>query len=534
MKTARMNLQLKVVGAVAGLMTAILLSTGILNSSFQQELMKTLFQSSAANLAQAIYNGILYPMSTNDAETIRHQMSELGQEGEKLQVFVFGFDRRITYASKADRVGGDVSLEVESAELNGAIGELVSAGNSPLKGYAETIREKPFTSVLLPLKNEPRCHHCHGRSRSVLGGIMVRQDSETIHGALRAMRQRNVLIGAAGLLIIVSLLWLLIRKLVTRPLAAVILRLNEVAGHVTGASRGVSSKSGQYAEGAAEQAAAIEQSSASLEEIASMTRQNASHVGRANQLMNHVDSMVSSSRETMSRLATSMNEASRASEETQQIIKTIDSIAFRTNLLALNAAVEAARAGAAGAGFAVVAEEVRRLALQAAEAARSTTSLIEGTVDSVRKGSDLAERASEEFTSMVAVTSETGQLMGEIAVSCDEQAVGIEQIRLAVSEMEKVVQQNALHSDELSSTSDDMKTQAEHVQHLVRTLMDLLGGNRDLNGRETGKTPQGLAGKLRRCADRKNGLPSFAPESQTPIVRSPDRQSALGSDELRL
>ena len=142
-------------------------------------------------------------------------------------------------------------------------------------------------------------------------------------------------------------------------------------------------------EAASEQAASIEETSSSLEEMASMTKSNAAGTAKANELMAGAMETIEKANTSMDRLTVSMREIAGASEETQKIVKTIDEISFQTNLLALNAAVEAARAGEAGAGFAVVAEEVRNLALRAAEAARNSSNLVADIVGKIRSGEQL-------------------------------------------------------------------------------------------------------------------------------------------------
>ncbi|MDA3835298.1 MAG: methyl-accepting chemotaxis protein, partial [Spirochaetales bacterium] len=171
---------------------------------------------------------------------------------------------------------------------------------------------------------------------------------------------------------------------VTRSLVNVLSRMSanmfEGASQVASASSQVSSASRSLAEGSSEQAAAIEETSSSLEEMSSMTKQNADNASQADSLMKETSRVVSDANSSMTKLTTSMEEISEASDETRKVVKTIDEIAFQTNLLALNASVEAARAGEAGAGFAVVAAEVRNLALRSADAAKNTADLIEGTV----------------------------------------------------------------------------------------------------------------------------------------------------------
>ncbi len=264
---------------------------------------------------------------------------------------------------------------------------------------------------------------------------------------------------------------------ITGPLKRVIDGLNTAASEVSAASNETSAASNSLADGSSEQAAAIEETSSSLEEMSSMTKQNASNAGQADSLMKQTNLVVSKANTSMKQLTTSMQEITKASEDTSKIIKTIDEIAFQTNLLALNAAVEAARAGEAGAGFAVVADEVRNLAMRSAEAAKNTATLIEGTVKKVTDGSALVKATGDAFKEVAANAAKVGELVGEIAAASSEQAQGIEQVNLAVTEMDKVTQQNAANAEESASASEELNAQAEELKAFVQELAVMVGGN---------------------------------------------------------
>ncbi|MCP4116697.1 MAG: hypothetical protein GY737_15055 [Desulfobacteraceae bacterium] len=281
----------------------------------------------------------------------------------------------------------------------------------------------------------------------------------------------------AGLVIGILLSWT-ISKSITKSINRIIQGLSESANNVTSASGNVSSSSQVMAEGAYEQSASIEETSSSMEEMASMTKQNADNAGTADSLMKEANHVVITANESMEKLIGSMGDISKASEETSKIIKIIDEIAFQTNLLALNAAVEAARAGEAGAGFAVVSDEVRNLAMRAAEAAKDTAELIDGTVKKVDEGSELVTTTNEAFTRVAESASKVGNLVAEISVASREQSVGIEQMNRAIAEMERIVQQNTAVAEESASASEEMNAQAEHLKSYVMELDMFVTGKR--------------------------------------------------------
>lgn len=286
------------------------------------------------------------------------------------------------------------------------------------------------------------------------------------------------IVGLVATFFVFALLSILVTaRSIFKPLRRVIMGCAEAADQVATASVQVSSASQQVAGGASEQAASIEETSSSLEEMASMTRQNAENAAHANQLMSEATQVVERANGSMSSLTSSMTEISRASEETQKIIKTIDEIAFQTNLLALNAAVEAARAGEAGAGFAVVADEVRNLAMRAADAAKNTANLIEGTVKKVKEGTAMVTQTNDEFHQVAATVTKSGELVGEIAAASQEQAQGIDQVNRAVSDMDRVTQQNSANAEESAAASEEMNAQAGQMREFVASLVALVGGN---------------------------------------------------------
>ncbi len=284
-----------------------------------------------------------------------------------------------------------------------------------------------------------------------------------------------------GLTILILILGILVSWFTARSIARVI---NNRAGdlingaqQVAAAAGQVSSASQQLAEGTSQQAASLEETSSSLEEMSSMTRQNADNAGQAKAMMAEAHSIVGKVDSHMESMVQAIEDVTRSSEETGKIIKTIDEIAFQTNLLALNAAVEAARAGEAGAGFAVVAGEVRNLAMRAAEAAKNTSHLIENTIKAVRHGNDLTHQTREAFRENASISRKVQQLVEEITVASQEQAQGIAQVNTAVAEMDKVTQQTAANAEESAAASEELTAQAEQMKIYVKELVKVVSGN---------------------------------------------------------
>jgi methyl-accepting chemotaxis protein len=300
--------------------------------------------------------------------------------------------------------------------------------------------------------------------------------SQEVFAASKSMIYSNGAIMLIGLALIILLLYFLLRSVIN-PLNRITEGLDGGADQVAAAAAQVASSGQAMAEGASEQASGLEETSSSLEEMASMTKQNAENAHQANQLMDETRRVMDEANQAMQSLTESMHKITEASEETGKIIKTIDEIAFQTNLLALNAAVEAARAGEAGAGFAVVAGEVRNLAMRAAEAARSTSQLIEETVKKIKDGSDIVSRTNETFCKAAGGSKKAGELVAEIAAASSEQSQGINQINSAVADMDKVIQQNAATAEESASASEVLNGQAEQMKTYVKNLISLIRGN---------------------------------------------------------
>jgi methyl-accepting chemotaxis protein len=271
-------------------------------------------------------------------------------------------------------------------------------------------------------------------------------------------------------------------KSIVRPLRSMMNDLGRGAEQVTSAATEISASNQSLSAGSSRQAGSLEETVVSLEQMANMTRDNADHARQTNRLAQDAETVFDEANASMRRLVASMEEMIQTGEKIFVIVKSIDAIAFQTNLLALNAAVEAARAGSAGAGFSVVAEEVRNLALQAAEAARNTGDLIESAVAKMKQGDEMVGITVEAFREASTRSRDISHLVSKIHGASQKQASDIRQIQDAAARMDTVVQQNAAIAEETASASEELYAQAETMKALVMRLEEVIAGKAGGNG----------------------------------------------------
>lgn len=464
-------------------------------------------ESQSQKMAATIYSVVNEAMTKGRDELTRRQIQDFGSNFQDSAFLLVNWRGRVTYSTGKEAEKNCIApldshdllnFGLQSGKKDGErilydspeVSKLMSQGlkkELPAEGRGQFIKVdgKMHYMRVRTILNETGCQHCHGDKKQVIGASVLDMNCEAAFGEFYkdAMVVAGVSIAIMGA--ILATLWIVINAYAIKPIQRISERLSKSADEVAFASSLVASAGQHLAEGASQQAAAVEETSSSLEEMAHMVRRSSGNAQRTDQIVKECDKDFHEAGQAMDNLFQCMQEVSLAAEETQKIIKTIDQIAFQTNLLALNAAVEAARAGEAGAGFAVVAHEVRNLAVRAAEAAGNTSSIIETTVGRMQVGTKLTVLANEAFKRVEAGAGRIGGLVVEIADSSQEQTQGISQINKAVSEIDKVTQQNASTTEESASAAEELNEQATHLKFFVSELKDLVGSRKE---NENGRT----------------------------------------------
>ncbi len=263
-------------------------------------------------------------------------------------------------------------------------------------------------------------------------------------------------------------------KRIELSIGSILGSLNQIMSGVSASSTDVLSGSVQIAEGSqsladgtTRQASALEEISATIQDVSMQIATTADNATQAGELSERTQQKVNQQDVEIQNMVAAMNEISDTSAEIEKIIKTIEDIAFQTNILALNAAVEAARAGAAGKGFAVVADEVRNLANKSQEAAKSTSTLINASITSVGKGSEIANATAESMKEVKEMSAQTAKLIVEIADASQEQSRSIKQITEGVEQISQVIQTNAATAEETSALCSSLNGQSKQLQDQV-------------------------------------------------------------------
>ena len=352
-------------------------------------------------------------------------------------------------------------------------------------------------------KIQADCLRCHvgwksGDSSGVLLGRFstesLQQSQKQWTTSTTGMKRSQMTSGLLTTLIIViifgTLAAFVMHYQIIVPLVRVLQKLTGVSDQVRGTSHQLSSGSQAIAEGASEQAASIEETSAALEELSATTLKNTSHAQNTNELASQTRHAAETGAAGMTQMNQAMSDIQSSSANIAKIIKTIDEIAFQTNLLALNAAVEAARAGSAGMGFAVVAEEVRNLAKRSAVAAKETATIIEDSIVKSKHGVQVSAEVARHFQEITDKARRVDEIIAQISAASKEQNQGIGQLNTAVREMDSVTQTNAANAEESAAVAVELNSQADSLRSIIAELSNLLSGKSEAKADGNSSLPE--------------------------------------------
>lgn len=462
-------------------MLQFFISSGKLNVQMQRlaenqtKLLEEREIANASTIFDSIQRGVNDSIERGEMEKFQRMLNDLkGIAG--LDVYIL-FDRvgNAAYATDPKYVGKTIDSEV--------VERVIQKGENLFRRHGQTFE---FYRPIPIVSDCRRCHH-DWPEEGVSGAHFISYSTASLEASQAAVakdaasiRQSNFEGVVLSFVILVPTVagvsWLLISLFVNRPLDRIIQKLRSDVVEAREGSQHLEAASQQLAQGASEQAASIQETSASLEELSSMTKINAQNSHQAKELAGETSHSADSSQAQIQQMLQAMQEIQDSSRQISAIIKTIDEIAFQTNILALNAAVEAARAGEAGAGFAVVAEEVRNLAARVTQAAKETDEMIGHAVAKTKNGVEICNRVADALNQILEKTKNVDKLVAEVAAASKEQAQGIDQIAQAVNQMDVTTQQQAAQSEETASVAASLKSMAEGLEQAVNQLAAMVYG----------------------------------------------------------
>ncbi len=376
---------------------------------------------------------------------------------------------------------GKIQLELTDSEGKKIVKEILKIALEKGEGFIEYKWSKPGTDKPISKMTYIRIFKtwnwvlCTGVYLDDIEEATAQKEKEIASEmSLQIRRQIGLIVMMMLGVIFVSIL---ITQKVSKPIRQAVKTLRRVSEGVAAVSAQVSGAGCSLNQGVSQQSVSLEEISSSLRQMFGMIQRNADSVSRVKILTDEAETILVKADESVRELLYFIKDIAETGKKTSEIVKTIDEIAFQTNILAINAAIEAARAGEAGLGFSVVADEVRNLSLRSAEAAQKTTVLIDTTVQKINSGVEMVGKTGDSFSKLNLNRTERKSLMDQIASLSQEQAGQIAVIIKALSGMEKVVQDNKTNAQEAALVAEAMNVQAIHAKNVVEGLEKIIGKN---------------------------------------------------------
>ena len=403
-------------------------------------------------------------MLTGDATDLEAMAQSLGRADQLLD----SVHQRLASIQQATTIGDNLQV---------ALRTFATAGPAVFHAVVERGISDPEVAAMLTAfrhQSEQLRSDLNSHNAAHAGGV------RTTLGGLAAATDRKLWVSLVTFLLVISVAitvatWI-VRRSIIRPLLTRAGELDHEAGTISSAANEFTQASQSLASGSSQSAAALQQSSAALTEMAGLTRANAERAESTKAVAQRARVAADAGSTGMAKLTAAMSAIEQSSQDISKIIKTIDEIAFQTNILALNAAVEAARAGEAGAGFAVVADEVRSLAQRSASASRETADKIEQATRRSHEGSQLSGDVSQQLAEIVQRVREVDGLIAEISTASHEQNAGIDQVTASMAELDQLTQKNAAMAEETSASAHQLGEQTERLRLVSASFTRLARG----------------------------------------------------------
>lgn len=372
------------------------------------------------------------------------------------QAYVVSSSGKWVTHPREDLIAKPAEFAVESEKIKTA---LQTGKAIQFTGFDDKLN-KEFMYVVYPIKMG---------STEIYWSLVLTTPTSVVFAEADALFQKQILMSAVGLLLLLGAVFL-VATFISKELTQLSEKLSTSNQQVSGAIHSLTAAGQELSAHATESASSLEEAVASLEEMTSMVKLNSENARQAATLSNNSSDEAIKGESEIHSLISSMKEISESSKKIEEIINVIDDIAFQTNLLSLNAAVEAARAGEQGKGFSVVAEAVRALAQRSSVAAKDITGLIKESVTKIEVGTAKADRSGDVLKNIVLTVKKVSELNNAISLASEEQAAGIQQISIAMNQIDQSVQKNASSSANIATTADEINQQANHMALVVDNL----------------------------------------------------------------